>query len=96
MKIFEREDAKLLVKALTCLSESGECVNFLEDLMTEKEILDLSQRIMVAKLLSEKKIYSKIEEETGASSATISRVNKCYQYGEGGYSKVLEKLKEME
>ncbi|MDP4118569.1 MAG: YerC/YecD family TrpR-related protein [Bacillota bacterium] len=94
MNLFEKDDAKLLVEALISLKTEDECKKFLSDLMTTKEILDMSQRIMVAKLLSEKNIYSKIEEETGASSATICRVNRCYRYGDGGYAAVLEKIGE--
>ena len=62
--------------------------------MTRKEIKDISQRLLVAKLLSEQVVYNKIVEETGASTATISRVNRSYLYGADGYSSILEKLKE--
>ena len=93
MNIFEKEESKLFIQALISLETEKECIDFLNDIMTTKEILDMSQRIMVAKMLSEKKIYSEIEKETGASSATISRVNRCYQYGDGGYEAVLKKIK---
>ena len=56
--------------------------------------MDIAQRILVAKLLSEQVVYNKIVEETGASTATISRVNRSYLYGAGGYATVLDKIKE--
>lgn len=94
MNIFENENSKLLVKAFLTLESEEECRAFLEDVMTTKEILDLSQRMGVAKMLSEREVYSKISKDTGASTATISRVNRCYLYGSGGYKNVLEKIKE--
>ena len=92
MNIYEKNEVKLFLRALISIENEDECVKFLNDIMTTKEVLDMSQRIMVAKMLSEGNIYSKIEAETGASSATISRVNRCYQYGDGGYREILEKL----
>ncbi len=93
MNIYDKKEVKLFVSALMSLENENECIKFLNDIMTTKEVLDMSQRIMVAKMLAEGNIYSKIEAETGASSATISRVNRCYQYGDGGYKEILEKLK---
>ena len=89
-----QESYRLLIQALVSLENEEECEALLEDLMTKKEMADISQRIMVAKLLSEQTVYNKIVEETGASTATISRVNRSYLYGTGGYAKVLKKLKE--
>ena len=86
------EGYELLIKAILSLETAEECANFLEDLMTRKEISDAAQRILVAKLLSEQTVYSKIAEETGASTATISRVNRSYLYGAGGYRAVLERI----
>lgn len=60
--------------------------------MTGKEIQDCGQRLLVAQLLSRQMVYSQIAEITGASSATISRVNRCYTYGPGGYRTVLPRL----
>lgn len=94
MDLHENEGYNLLVKALVAVDNEKECEALLEDLMTRKEILDIAQRILVAKLLSEQAVYNKIVEETGASTATISRVNRCYLYGADGYATVLEKLKE--
>ncbi len=92
MDIHHDEGYKLLIKALLSLENREDCEAFLEDVMTRKEIIDLSQRILVAKLLSEQVVYNKIVELTGASTATISRVNRCYLYGAGGYKKTLEKI----
>ena len=69
-------------------------MDFLEDVMTYKEMQDISQRVLVAKMLSEQAVYNKIVEQTGASTATISRVNRSYNYGSGGYARILEKIKE--
>ena len=92
MDIFKNEGVELLVNALLMLETREEYEAFLEDLLTTKELLDLSQRLMVAKLLTEKKVYSKIAEETGASSATISRVNRSFCYGKDGYKNLFDKL----
>ena len=88
----ENESYKLLVKALLSLENEKECDALLEDLLTKKEINDMAQRMLVAKRLSEQVVYSKIVEETGASTATISRVNRCLKYGSDGYITVLERL----
>ncbi len=89
----QNEGYQLLIKALLSLNDETECENFLDDLMTKKEISDIAQRILVAKMLSEQAVYNRIVEETGASTATISRVNRSYLYGSGGYAKMLEKMK---
>ena len=92
MEYYKNEDFRLLVKALLALEDETECVAFLEDLMTRKEVLDIAQRLSVAKMLSEQAVYSKIVEKTGASTATISRVNRAYNYGAGGYDRILKRL----
>lgn len=94
MSFTENEGYKLLVKALLSLQDEKECEALLEDLMTRKEINDIAQRMLVAKMLSEQIVYNKIVEETGASTATISRVNRSYLYGAGGYKKALEAIAE--
>ena len=66
----------------------------LEDLLSTKEILDIAQRVEVAKMLSEGHVYSKIVEKTGASTTTISRVNRSYTYGAGGYTRMLKRFRE--
>ena len=94
MDFHENEGYKLLVKAILSLETEEDCDAFLEDLLTKKELSDMAQRLLVAKRLSEQVVYSKIVEETGASTATISRVNRSYHYGAGGYTATLERLKE--
>lgn len=88
----ECENGKMLIDALLSLETREECAAFLEDLMTRREIDDMMQRIDVAKMLSEKTVYTVIAEKTGASTATISRVNRAYLYGAGGYRTVLERI----
>lgn len=94
MDVFHSEGAALLIQSILALKSEEECRAFLEDLMTGKEIQDCSQRILVASLLKEGMVYSRIAGATGASSATISRVNRCLTYGTGGYRKVLDRLDE--
>lgn len=84
----------LFFEAVLSLETIEECYNFFEDVATINEIKALAQRIHVAKLLSQKKVYTEIAEKTGASTATISRVNKCLNYGTGGYSLVLNRIEE--
>lgn len=92
MDLFQSEGAALLVRAVLSLRDEAECRAFLEDLMTGREIQDCGQRLLVARLLRENIVYSRIAQATGASSATISRVNRCYTYGTGGYRTVLDRL----
>ena len=94
MELSNNEGYKMLIDAILSLENEEEVELFLEDLMTRKEISDAAQRMLVAKLLSEKVVYSKIAEETGASTATISRVNRSYQYGTGAYRTVLERIED--
>ena len=96
MNLSENEGYNLLVKAILSLNTKEECDAFLEDIMTKKEVLDIAQRLLVAKMLSEQTVYNKIVEETGASTATISRVNRSYLYGAGGYKRALEAITEEE
>ena len=88
------DEMDLLFKAILKLENMEECYKFFEDVATINEIKSLAQRIPVAKLLSEKKTYTEIAEITGASTATISRVNRCVNYGSDGYNIILERLKE--
>lgn len=83
-----------LFEAILCLENMEECYDFFEDLCTILELKSLSQRFQVAKLLNEHKVYSDIVSETGASTATISRVNRSINYGSDGYRIVFERLKE--
>lgn len=84
-------DKKLdeLFEIILGLKTVDECYNFFEDLCTIPELLAMEQRFQVAKMLSEGHVYSVIVKETGASTATISRVNKCLHYGMDGYKKAL-------
>ncbi len=93
-----REDKNLefLYKAILQLENLEECYDFFEDLCTVQELKSLSQRIVVAKMLSEKSVYTDIVSETGASTATISRVNRSLQYGCDGYDIVFARLKDLE
>ena len=81
-----------LFKAVLSLENTEECYEFFEDICTVNEIKAMSQRLEVAKLLMSGKRYSVIEEKTGASSATISRVNRFFQYGADGYKKILGRI----
>lgn len=91
---FKRGDIDELFKAILSLENEEECYRFFEDICTVNEIHSIAQRLRVAKLLSEKKTYSDIEAETMASTATISRINKCLVYGAEGYKIVLDRIKE--
>ena len=93
MNMTDNEGYRLLMKAIVSIQSEEECVAFLDDLMTKKELNDIAQRLLVAKMLSEQVVYNKIVEETGASTATISRVNRCILYGDGGYSRILKRIK---
>lgn len=86
------KETDMLCEAFLLLDNAEECFNFLEDICTIKELHAIAQRLEVARLLKEKKTFSEIVELTGASTATISRVNRCLMYGSGGYATVLEKI----
>lgn len=79
--------------AVMRLKNIDECYDFFEDLCTVSEIQAMAQRFHVARLLSAGKTYQEISSETGASTATISRINKCLEYGTDGYKTALERLK---
>ena len=79
-----------LFEAILKLNSIEECRKFFEDACTIKEMEAISQRLEVAKLLGAGKSYQEVSQSTGASTATISRVNKCLNYGAGGYALVLE------
>lgn len=81
-------------QAVLALESMEECYDFFEDVCTITELKSISQRIVVAKMLSEKRVYSDIVRETGASTATISRVNRSLQYGNDGYEKLFARIEE--
>ena len=83
-------------ESILCLQNLDECYRFFEDLCTVNEIHAIAQRLQVAKLLSKKNTYNEIEKQTHASTATISRINKCLVYGADGYRRVLERMEKEE
>ena len=87
-------NVEFLFSSVLELKTMEECYKFFEDLCTVQELKALAQRIQVAKMLSENKVYSDIVAETGASTATISRVNRSLHYGCDGYEVVFQRLKE--
>ena len=91
-KIATKQKSDLLYKAILMLETEEECYNFFQDLCTISEMRSMEQRFEVAKLLNEGMIYNDILAETGASSATISRVNRSLQYGSDGYDMVFARL----
>lgn len=85
-----------LFDAVLCLKNEEECYSFFEDLCTVNELLSLSQRFEVATMLKKHRTYLEIADKTGASTATISRVNRSLNYGNDGYEMVLERLTDKE
>lgn len=83
-----------LYTAMSSMKNPKDCKKIFEDLFTIKETLDIAQRLEVAKLLDNGEIYTEISAKTGASTATISRVAKCLNYGSGGYKLILDKMKD--
>lgn len=90
------DNLDFLFKAVLSLENMDECYDFFEDLCTVQELKAISQRIVVAKMLSEKCVYTDIVNATGASTATISRVNRSLQYGCDGYDRIFERIREQE
>ncbi|MBQ9686094.1 MAG: TrpR-like protein [Oscillospiraceae bacterium] len=85
-----------MYEAILSLRDMDECMRFFDDLCTVSELMAMEQRYQVAVCLNEGMIYNDILAETGASSATISRVNRSLQYGKGGYAVVFDRLKEQQ
>ena len=94
--MINEEQLKLLTEVLLSLKTEDEARSLLNDLCTIREMQDLGQRLEVARLLRRQMTYSDIARQTGASTATISRVNRCLVYGAGGYRTVLERLEKGE
>lgn len=92
-KKIRTEEVDHLFDAILSLRDREECYTFFEDVCTVNELLSLSQRFEVAHMLREQKTYLDIAEKTGASTATISRVNRSLNYGNDGYDMVFERLK---
>ena len=95
-KFLDKQSSDALYQAIVSIQNEEECRKFLEDLCTVSELKAMQQRMDVALLLDEGLIYSEILEKTGASSATISRVNRCLHYGAGGYKIIVPRLKAAE
>lgn len=93
MDKFKNPATDAFFEAILTLENVEECYKFFEDVCTVKEMQSIAQRFTVAKMLTEKKVYSDIVAETGASTATISRVNRSLTYGADGYSLVFGRLK---
>lgn len=94
VKQLKSEPVDHLFEAILTLKSKEECYSFFEDLCTVNELLSLSQRFEVAAMLKEHKTYLEIAEKTGASTATISRVNRSLTYGNDGYEMVFIRMKE--
>ena len=94
MSEMKNERCDLLFDAILSLRTREECYKFFEDICTVKEVCEIAQRLDVARYLSAGKNYQEISGLTGASTATISRVSKCLNYGSGGYALVLNKEKD--
>lgn len=90
------ESIEFLYDAVLELRDKEEATKFFEDLCTVNELKSLSQRIVVAKMLTQHCVYSDIVAKTGASTATISRVNRSLSYGAGGYDDIFERLEKKE
>ena len=93
-KNLRNEAVDQLFDAILCLKDREECYIFFEDVCTINELMSLSQRFEVAKMLREQKTYLDIAEKTGASTATISRVNRSLNYGNDGYDMVFSRMEE--
>ena len=93
MDKYYSEQVNMLLDAIVKIKDMDTCKSFFEDVCTIKELQEMSQRLQVAKELRNGKNYQDISKLTGASTATISRVNKCLMYGNGGYNAVLDCMK---
>ena len=91
-KKLRTEAVDRLFEAILCLESKEECYTFFEDVCTVNELLSLSQRFEVARMLRAQKTYLDIAEKTGASTATISRVNRSLNYGNDGYDMVFARM----
>ncbi len=88
------KEVDALFGAILSLESLEECYNFFEDVCTVKEILEISQRLKAARMLRAGKNYIEVCSETGMSSATVSRVSRCLEYGAGGYDLAIKRLEE--
>ena len=95
-KFLDKPSSDILYEAIVSLRDVEECTKFFQDLCTVSELTAMEQRMEVAMLLDQGLIYSEILERTGASSATISRVNRCLHYGADGYRTIIPRIKGQE
>ena len=93
---YRNESILRLFRAITSIENVEECGAFFEDLCTIKELQDMAQRFDAAILLSRDYSFQKISEQVGMSTATITRVNRCLNYGSGGYRLAIERLEKAE
>ena len=91
MNMTKSNDFKELYNAILSLENEEECRLFFEDICTMKELETMTQRLQVAKMLLGGKTFNEIVQATGASTTTISRVNRCLNYGDGGYKNIINK-----
>ena len=96
MNKLHTKEVDTLFEAILSLKSVEECYKFFEDACTIKEVLEIAQRLKAAKMLTEGVNYAVISKDTGMSTATISRVNRCLEYGGGGYAMILERLAKKE
>ena len=96
MQADESKNARLLYKAVLTLETEEDCEAFFEDVCTIKEVQSIAQRFAVAKMLIEGNVYNDIAAETGASTATISRVSRALYYGNNAYTKAFGKMAEQD
>ena len=94
MTKWHSEQTDELFEAILTLKTVEECYDFFEDACTIKEIIEIAQRLKVAKMLKSGASYTAISKDVGVSTATISRVSKCLEYGNGGYKTVIERTEE--
>ncbi|MEG0179883.1 MAG: YerC/YecD family TrpR-related protein [Oscillospiraceae bacterium] len=94
--ISAKRNADKLFKAILSLQSVEECYDFFGDLCTMKEISDMEQRLETAKMLLDGKTYEQIIKSVEISTATISRINRCIQYGEGGYERIIKRVLDTE
>ena len=96
MQDFHSESIQRLFKAISLLKTEEECAAFFDDICTITEMQDMAQRLDAAILLDQGENYQTISKQVGVSTATISRVSRCINYGSGGYKVIIDRLKETE
>lgn len=90
------DEKNFLFECILSLETVEECYDFFEDLCTTREVEEMSKRMRAARMLASNKVYTEVAQETGLSTATISRVNRCLKEGAEGYTRVLDRAKKKE